>query len=63
MSYFSEVFVWFHTACLGLDEDQLISYDPVKMDWLLTASYDSMTWFLRGVADSDGSVNIRSKTV
>ena len=63
MSYFSEVFVWFHTACLGLDKGQLTSYDPVRMDWLLTASSDSILWFLRGIADSDGSVNVRSKVV
>jgi len=63
MSYFSEVFVWFYTACLGPDRDQLTSYDPVRMDWLLTASTDSIQWFLRGIADSDGTVNVRNKTV
>jgi len=63
MSYFSEVFVWFHTACLGLEKEQLTSYDPVRMDWLLTASPDSVLWFLRGIADSDGTVNVRNKTV
>ena len=63
MSYFSEVFFWFHTACLGLEKKQLTSYDPVRMDWLLTASPDSILWFLRGIADSDGTVNVRNKTV
>lgn len=63
MSYFSEVFVWFHTACLGLDKKELTSYDSVKMDWLLTASHDSIHWFLRGIADSDGTVNLRNKVV
>ena len=63
MSYFSEVFVWFHTACLGLAKNQLTSYDPVNMDWLLTASHVSILWFLRGVADSDGTVSIRNRTV
>ena len=63
MSYFSEVFVWFYTACLGLDIAQLTSYDPVRMDWLLTASTDAIQWFLRGIADSDGTVNVRNKTV
>jgi hypothetical protein len=63
MSYFSEVFDWFHTACLGLERDQLTSYDSVKMYWLSTASSDSILWFLRGIADSDGTVNVRNKTV
>jgi len=63
MSYFSEVFFWFHTSCLGLQREELTSYDSVKMDWLLTASPDSILWFLRGVADSDGTVNVRNKVV
>jgi hypothetical protein len=63
MSYFSEVFVWFHSACLGLESGQLTSYDPVRMDWLLTASSDSILWFLRGIADSDGTVNVRNRAV
>ena len=33
------------------------------MDWLLTASRESRIRFLRGVADSDGLVNIRNRTV
>ena len=63
MSYFSEVFYWFHTACLGLDADQLTSYHPVMMEWLLTASPGLIEWFLRGIADSDGSVNVGNRSV
>ena len=63
LSYFSEVFAWLHTACLGLQPDQLTSYDPVKMDWLLTAPREAKLWFLRGIADSDGTVNARNRTV
>ena len=63
MSYFSEVVFWFHTACLGLSENQLTSYDPVSMDWLLTATRASIEWFLRGIADSDGCVNVNNRAV
>jgi len=63
MSYFSEVFFWFHTACLGLNVDQLTSYNPVSMDWLLTAAPASIEWFLRGIADSDGCVNVSNRGV
>ena len=63
MSYFSEVVAWLFTAGLGLKRDELTSYDPVKMDWLLTASRDAKIWFLRGLADSDGTVNVRNRTV
>ena len=62
-TYFSEVFLWLHLACLGLLDTQLTSYHPVKMEWLLLASRENRLWFLRGVADSDGSVNIRNKSV
>jgi hypothetical protein len=62
-SYFSEVVYWLHTVCLGLLRDELTSYDPVKMDWLLGASEEARIWFLRGVADSDGAVNVRNRTV
>ena len=63
MSYFSEVFFWFQTACLGLKQDQLTSYDPVSMEWLLTAAPASIECFLRGVADSDGCVNVGNRAV
>ena len=63
MSYFSEVFFWFHTTSLGLSEDQLTSYNPVSMDWLLAAAPVSIVWFLKGIADSDGCVNVGNRTV
>jgi hypothetical protein len=62
-SYFSEVFLWFHVSCLGLAKTEVTSHHPVKMNWLLLASPEYRLWFLRGLADSDGSVNIRNKTV
>jgi len=35
----------------------------MKMEWLLRASPENRLWFIRGLADSDGSVNIRNKSV
>ncbi len=63
MSYFSEVFFWLHTACVGLHRDELTSYDPVRMDWLLSAAPEHRRRFVRGLADSDGTVNVRNRTV
>jgi len=63
MSYFLETFAWLYTSCLGLKPDELTSYAPVKMDWLLTAPREARIWFLRGIADSDGTVNVRNRTV
>jgi len=54
---------WFHTTSLGLSEDQLTSYNPVSMDWLLAAAPVSIVWFLKGIADSDGCVNVGNRTV
>jgi hypothetical protein len=62
-SFFSEVIVWLFTSCLGLRVDELTSYDPVRMSWLLSAAHEYRIWFLRGVADSDGGVNVRNRTV
>jgi len=62
-SYFSEALLWLYTACLGLRRVERTSYNPVRMKWLLTASTECRAWFLRGIADSDGTVSLRDKTV
>lgn len=63
MTYFSEVVLWLHITCLGLRLDERTSYDPVRMAWLLKATPEHRIWFIRGVADSDGGVNVSNKTV
>jgi hypothetical protein len=55
LSHFSPVIGWLHTACLGLERDEKTSYDPVRMNWLFTALPEYRVWFLRGMADSDGT--------
>jgi hypothetical protein len=62
-SYYSEVFLWLHVACLGLSTSERTTTHPVRMRWLLSASFENRLWFLRGIADSDGGVNISNKTV
>ncbi len=57
------IFPWFHISCLGLKWDERTSYDPVKMDWMLSAPREHRLWFLRGLADSDGDVHFRDKSV
>jgi len=37
--------------------------NPVKMDWMLLAPVKFRLWFLRGIADSDGNVNLRNKVI
>ncbi len=63
LSSYSLVVSWLKAACLGLTREELTSYVPVKMDWLFTAPNELRLWFLRGLADSDGTVNLRNKAV
>ncbi len=62
LSRFSPVMGWMHIVCLGLDWDQRTSYDPVNMDWVLSAPVECRMWFIRGLADSDGNVHFRHKS-
>ena len=59
----SGVFGWFHKVCLGLKWEERTSYNPVKMNWLLEAPTNHRIWFLRGLADSDGDVHFKDKSV
>jgi len=57
------IFSWFHLACLGLKWQERTSYHKVRMDWMLHAPREFRLWFLRGLADSDGDVHFRDKSV
>jgi len=46
-----------------MDWAERTTFNPVKMDWMLLAPTKFRLWFLRGVADSDGHVNVRNKIV
>jgi hypothetical protein len=63
LSSYSLVISWMKTGCLGLAREELTSYTAVRMDWLLSAPNEFRLWFLRGLADSDGTVNVRNKAV
>jgi hypothetical protein len=62
-SAFSSVIGWLHTSALGLAWEERTTSHPVKMDWMLLAPVKFRLWFLRGIADSDGNVNLRNKIV
>jgi hypothetical protein len=57
------IYAWFHMACLGLKWNERTSHDQVSMDWMLSAPQEGRLWFLRGLADSDGDVHFRDKSV
>lgn len=54
---------WIFNVCLGLQDGQRTTYDPVKIDWALEAPEDFRRGLTQGLAESDGSVSIASQTV
>ncbi len=49
---------WIFKACLGLKDDELTSYEPIKSKWILNSPKCFKISFLQGVADSDGYIDI-----
>jgi hypothetical protein len=62
-STFSPVVGWMHAAALGLTWRERTTLHPVKMEWMFGAPRKFRLWFLRGIADSDATVNLRNKVV
>ena len=56
----SELIEWIFNVCLGLESNQLTTYDAVKLDWILKCPSKFKIWFLQGLADSDGYVDFNS---
>ena len=54
---------WLFNVRLGLKDDELTTYDPVRMNWALGAPPDFKRGLLQGIAESDGLVSIASQTV
>lgn len=56
----SSLIEWIFNVCLGLDDHQLTTYDPINVNWILSAPEDFRTCFLQGIADSDGFVDLQA---
>lgn len=54
---------WLFNVCLGLGDDELTTYNPVKMSWALGGPLSFRRGLIQGIAESDGSVNIPSQEV
>lgn len=52
----TNLLTWMLQVCIGLQEGQRTSYDPVVMPWLLSCPKHLVVAFLQGLADSDGNV-------
>ena len=52
---------WIYNVCLGLTDEELTTYDAVRMNWALKGPDDFRRGLIQGLAESDGSVNIASQ--
>jgi hypothetical protein len=63
VSQASPLIDWMYNVALGLKDDELTTYDPVRADWMLLAPRDFRVGLIQGIAESDGSVNLPSQTI
>ncbi len=54
LSSSSPLVSWLFNECLGLRNDETTTYDPLRMEWLLSASKDFKIHFIQGLGESDG---------
>jgi hypothetical protein len=53
----SNLVTWLIRVCLGLNEGERTSRNPVRMEWIHDSPRECIVAFLQGVADSDGYVS------
>ncbi len=54
---------WIFNVCLGLKNNELTTYNPIRADWILKSPREFKIFFLQGLADSDGFVDFSSQKV
>lgn len=54
---------WIFNVCLGLEDDELTTYDPVRMQWAIEAPREFRVGLVQGLSESDGSVNVSGQEV
>lgn len=54
---------WLFHDCLGLNEEELTTYHPLRMDWLVGTPSTFKTGVLQGVSESDGWVDAGDDSV
>jgi len=54
----SPLIEWIFNVCLGLNNEEKTTYNAVKIDWILDTTKDFKIWFLQGLSDSDGFIDI-----
>lgn len=59
----SEFILWIFEKCLGLRPGETTTRNPIRARWLVNMPRDFQAWFLQGVADSDGYVDLNKHGV
>lgn len=59
----SALIQWIFRVCLGLENNEVTTYNAIRASWILSAPREFMTWFVQGLADSDGFVDLTSLQV
>ncbi len=54
---------WIFNLALGLDDDQVTTYDPIRAEWVEDSPEDFRIGLLHGLAESDASVSISGQVV
>lgn len=54
----SSLIDWMLKACLGINDNELTTYNKIKANWILNTPKKFRIAFLQGIADSDGYVDI-----
>ncbi|MFC1697066.1 hypothetical protein ACFL1H_01925 [Nanoarchaeota archaeon] len=54
ISQSSMIFQWLYDVCLGLKNNELTTYHPIRADWILKSPKYFKIAFIQGLGDSDG---------
>lgn len=63
LSQSSELLMWIFEKCLGLRAGETTTRNPIRGNWLLSAPVKFQAWFLQGLADSDGYVDLNKHEI
>lgn len=59
----SPFLMWMFEKCLGLRPSETTTKNPIRADWLAKTPADFHIWFLQGLGDSDGYVDVNKHEI
>lgn len=63
LSQSSPFLLWIFEQCLGLRQGETTTRDPIRARWLTATPREFRIWFVQGLADSDGYVDLNKHEV